>query len=129
MVPSAGTQPKRALAVGAAGGPGRGGGGCADPDMGGGGCRHRASPSPTGGRLVGGAWRESGTVDTGQRVEGGYKSWDLVSSAKNDAQLGSCEFSFIWGKMRTAAREAAPQIALIACSEEAVGEGQYIRFC
>ena len=44
---------------------------------------------------------------------------DLVSSAKNDAQLGSCEFSFIWGKMRTAAREAAPQTAVRDCSKEA----------
>ena len=28
--------------------------------------------------------------------------------------------------MRTAARETAPQIALRDCSEEAVGEGQFI---
>ena len=47
---------------------------------------------------------------------------------KKDAQLESCELSFIWGKMRTAAREAAPQIALRDCSKAAVGEGQYIRF-
>ena len=40
----------------------------------------------------------------------------------------SYKFSFIWGKMRTAAREAAPQIALRDCSKAAVGEGQYIRF-
>ena len=40
----------------------------------------------------------------------------------------SCELSFIWGKMRTEAWEAAPQIALRECSKEAVGEGQYMRF-
>ena len=34
--------------------------------------------------------------------------------------------SFIWGKMRTAAQETAPQIALRNCSEELVGEGQYV---
>ena len=47
---------------------------------------------------------------------------------KKDVQLESCELSFIWGKMRTAAREAAPQIALRDCSKVALGEGQYIRF-
>ena len=31
---------------------------------------------------------------------------------KEDVQLESCELSFIWGKMRTAAWEAASQIAL-----------------
>ena len=31
----------------------------------------------------------------------------LLLSKKKDAQLESCELSFIWGKMRTAAREAA----------------------
>ena len=41
---------------------------------------------------------------------------------KKDAQLESCELSFICGKMRTAAWEAAPQIALRDCSKEAVGE-------
>ena len=35
---------------------------------------------------------------------------------------------FIWGNMRTAAREAASQIALRDCSKAAMGEGQYIRF-
>ena len=33
--------------------------------------------------------------------------------------------SFIWGKMRTAAHETAPQIALRHCSKETQGEGQY----
>ena len=54
--------------------------------------------------------------------------WFRGVSTKKGEQLESCELRFIWGKMRTAAQEAAPQIALIACSEEAVGEGQYIRF-
>ena len=40
---------------------------------------------------------------------------------KKDAQCESCELSFIWGKMRTAAQEAAPQIALRDCSKGAVG--------
>ena len=39
------------------------------------------------------------------------------------AQLESCELSFTWVKMRTAAQEIA-QIALRDCSKEA-GEGQY----
>ena len=47
---------------------------------------------------------------------------------KKDVQLESCELSYIWGKMRTAAWEAASQIALRDCSKAAVGEGQYIRF-
>ena len=34
--------------------------------------------------------------------------------------------SFIWGKMRTAAWEKAPQLALRDCSKEAVSEGQYM---
>ena len=34
--------------------------------------------------------------------------------------------SFIWSKMRTAAQEIAPQIALRHCSKETQGEGQYI---
>ena len=42
-------------------------------------------------------------------------------STKKDAQCESCELSFIWGKMRTAAQEAAPQIALRDCSKRAVG--------
>ena len=40
---------------------------------------------------------------------------------KNDAQLQGCELSFIWGKMRTTAQEAAPQIVLRDCSKEVVG--------
>ena len=49
-------------------------------------------------------------------------------STRKDVQLDSCELSFIWGKMRTAAFEAASQIALRDCSKVAVGEGQSIRF-
>ena len=49
-------------------------------------------------------------------------------STKKDVQLESCKLSFIWGKMRTAAQEAVPQIALRDCSKEVVGEGQYIGF-
>ena len=37
-------------------------------------------------------------------------------------QLESGELSFIWGKMRTAAWEAASQMALRDCSKAAVGE-------
>ena len=47
---------------------------------------------------------------------------------KNDVQLETCRLSFIGGKMRTAAPEAASQIALRACSKAAVGESQYMRF-
>ena len=47
---------------------------------------------------------------------------------KKDVQVESCELSFIWGKMRTAALEAASQIALRDCSKAAVGESQYIKF-
>ena len=36
--------------------------------------------------------------------------------------------NFIWGKMRTAAREAASQKALRDCFKAAVGKSQYIRF-
>ena len=35
---------------------------------------------------------------------------------------------FYWGKVKTAALETAPQIALRDCSKEVVGEGQYVRF-
>ena len=31
---------------------------------------------------------------------------------KKDAQLENCKLSFIWGKMRTAAQEAAPERVL-----------------
>ena len=43
-------------------------------------------------------------------------------STEKDAQLESCELSFIWGKMRAAALETAPQRALRDCSQEAVGK-------
>ena len=32
----------------------------------------------------------------------------------------NCQLSFVWVKMRTAAQETAPQIALRGCSKEAV---------
>ena len=47
-------------------------------------------------------------------------------STKKDVELESCKLSFIWSKMRTAAQEAASQIALRACSKVAVGESQYV---
>ena len=48
-------------------------------------------------------------------------------STKKDVQLESCELNFIWGKMRTAAQEAASQIALRDCSKATVGGSQYIQ--
>ena len=56
----------------------------------------------------------------------GCESWTMLT--KKDVQLERCELSFIWGKMRTAAREEASQIPLRDCSKAAVGERQYIRF-
>ena len=52
------------------------------------------------------------------------RKWPVPSgcSPSKNAQRKSCELSFIWGKMRTAARETASQIALRTCSEEARGE-------
>ena len=47
---------------------------------------------------------------------------------KKDVQLGSCELSFIWGEMRTAAQDAASQIALRDCSKATVRKNQYIKF-
>ena len=47
---------------------------------------------------------------------------------KKDVQLESCELSFIWGKMRTAAWETASQVALRDFPKEALGEGQYMKF-
>ena len=41
---------------------------------------------------------------------------------KKNAQHESCKLSFIWGKMKTAAWETAPQIALKNCSKETVGK-------
>ena len=49
-------------------------------------------------------------------------------STKKDVQLESCELSFVWGRMRTVAWEAASLIALRDCSKVAVRESQYIRF-
>ena len=47
---------------------------------------------------------------------------------EKDAQHESFKLSFIWDKMRTAAWETAPQIALRDCCKETEGEGQCIRF-
>ena len=47
-------------------------------------------------------------------------------STENNAQHESCELSFIWGIMKIIALETAFLIALRNCSEEVVGEGQYI---
>ena len=46
--------------------------------------------------------------------------------AEKNAQHENCELSFIWGKMRTIAREMAFQIALRNRSKELGGKGQYI---
>ena len=51
-----------------------------------------------------------------------------LSTEKKDVQLESYELSFIWGKKRTAAQDAAFQIALRDCSKVTVEESQYIRF-
>ena len=45
-----------------------------------------------------------------------------MSTEKKNAQFESCELSFIWGKMRTIAWEAAFQIALRNSSKEAGGK-------
>ena len=58
-----------------------------------------------------------------------YTMWMMLAKKKKkDVQLESCELSFTWGKVRTAAWEAASQIALRDCSKAAVGESQYIKF-
>ena len=43
-------------------------------------------------------------------------------STRKDEQFESCELSFIWGKMRTAAREAPSQRALRDCSKAGGGK-------
>ena len=45
-----------------------------------------------------------------------------------NAQRESGELNFIGGKVRTAAQETAPQIALKNCSKEAGGKGEYVIF-
>ena len=37
---------------------------------------------------------------------------------KKSVQHESCKLSFVWGKVRTVARERAPQIALRNCSKQ-----------
>ena len=46
----------------------------------------------------------------------------IPSVVLKNAQHESCKLSFIWGKMRTAARETAFQIALRNRSKEAGGK-------
>ena len=50
------------------------------------------------------------------------KFYVVVVNLKKNAQWESCELSFIWGSVRTAALEKAPQIALQDCSKEAGGK-------
>ena len=50
----------------------------------------------------------------------------LYCRLEQSAQRESCELSFIWGHMKTAAMETAPQTVLRNCSKEGGGEGQYI---
>ena len=47
---------------------------------------------------------------------------------KKDAQLESSKLSLIWGKVRTAAWDTAPQIALRDCSKETVGGRSIYKF-
>ena len=50
----------------------------------------------------------------------------MLRRPKKNAHRESCELSFIWGKMRTIARETASQTALRNCSTEVGRGGQYI---
>ena len=49
-------------------------------------------------------------------------SFPSLCQLKKDAQCQSFELNFTWDKMKTAARETAPQIILRNCSKEVVGE-------
>ena len=51
-----------------------------------------------------------------------YKYIGNIVNFKKSAQCESCELSFIWGKMRTAAQETASQIALRNYLKEARGK-------
>ena len=50
------------------------------------------------------------------------KTRELVEKAGDTHDVIVAKLHFIWGKMRTAAQETAPQITLRDCSKEAVGE-------
>ena len=63
-----------------------------------------------------------------QTVQNFFCKMSFTVSTKKDVRLENCELSFIWGKMRTTAWEAASQIALRDFSKVAMGEIQYIRF-
>ena len=64
--------------------------------------------------------------DTTERLSMQAQTTLTLCRLKKDAQHESFELRFIWGKMRTAAWEIAPQIALRNCTKEVVGEGQYM---
>ena len=51
---------------------------------------------------------------------------NIILSTEKKAQRETCELSFIWGEMRTAAQEIAFQIALRNCSKEAGGRSVYM---
>ena len=54
----------------------------------------------------------------------GYIIYELLKlvDLRKFAQPEGCKLSFIWGKMKTAARETAPQIAPRNCSKEVGGK-------
>ena len=51
------------------------------------------------------------------------RGWYLLTKKMNNMRVVSC---FIWGKMRTEARETTPQIGLRTSSKQAVEEDQYM---
>ena len=66
-------------------------------------------------------------------ASGSFQMSQLFASGSQSIEVSmniqeSCELSFIWGKVKTAAWETAPQRVLRKCSREIVGEGQYTRF-
>ena len=50
------------------------------------------------------------------------KTREVIEKAGDTHDVIVAKLHFIWGKMRTAAQETAPQITLRECSKEAVGE-------
>ena len=52
--------------------------------------------------------------------------WQRLVNLKKKAQHESCKLSFIWGKMRVAARDTAPQIAK-KLFQTGRGKDQYIK--
>ena len=49
-------------------------------------------------------------------------SFPSLCQLKKDAKCKNLELNFIWGKIKTAVWETAPQIVLRKCSNEVVGE-------